>query len=131
MEYTYIYIYTYTCDTPPIPKLWATLSLIRVRPLVVASLKQRRLPHFWLLKLLNLGLTGCLLAQGSPWFLFAWFFKMHGNCWEMLAEPTFSMICLSGIMETIGFTNNFHDSGNYGSGSRGFSKFTEIVGNYW
>ena len=28
----------------------------------------------------------------------------------------------------VGFTNNFHDFPNYGSGSRGFSKFMEIVG---
>ena len=54
------------------------------------------------------------------------------NVLEMLAKPTFSMICLWGIMEIVGFTyisNNFHDSRNYGSGSRGFSKFMEIVGN--
>ena len=34
-------------------------------------------------------------------------------------------------MEHVGFTNisnNFHDSPNYGSGSRGFSKIMEIVG---
>ena len=49
---------------------------------------------------------------------------------EMLVKPTFSMICLWGIMEIVGFTNisnNFHDSGNYSSGLRGFSKFMEMV----
>ena len=31
-------------------------------------------------------------------------------------------------MEIVGFTNNFHDFPNYGSGSRSSSKFMEIVG---
>ena len=47
------------------------------------------------------------------------------------AGPTFSMICLWGIMEIVGstnMTNNFHDSRNYGLGPRGFSKIVEIVG---
>ena len=41
------------------------------------------------------------------------------------------MISHRQIMENVGFTNisnNFHDFRNYGSGSRGFSKFMEIVG---
>ena len=48
--------------------------------------------------------------------------EVFPNSWklfEMLAKPTFSMICLWGIMELVGFTNisnNFHDSRNYGSG---------------
>ena len=32
------------------------------------------------------------------------------------------------IVEIVGFTNNFHDFPNYGSGSRSSSKFMEIVG---
>ena len=50
---------------------------------------------------------------------------------ELLVIPTFSMMCRCGIMEFVGFTdisNNFHDFRNYGSGSRGFSKFMEIGG---
>ena len=45
-------------------------------------------------------------------------------------QPTFSLICLRGIMENVGFTNisnNFYDYRNYGSGSGGFSKIMETV----
>ena len=61
--------------------------------------------------------------------------EVFPNSWkflEMLVKPKFSMICLWGIMDIVGITNisnNFHDSRNYGSGTRSFSKFTEIVGN--
>ena len=51
---------------------------------------------------------------------------------DMLVKPAFSMVCPWGIMEIVGLTNmsnNFHASRNYGSGSRGFSKFMEVVGN--
>ena len=51
--------------------------------------------------------------------------------WKLLVLPTFSMISHRQIMENVGFTNisnNFHDCPNYGSVSRGFSKFMEIVG---
>ena len=53
------------------------------------------------------------------------------NSWkllEMLVKPTFSMICLWGIMELVGFTNmsnTFHDSRNYGLGPR------EVFPNSW
>ena len=51
--------------------------------------------------------------------------------WKMLVLPTFSMISHRQIMENGGFTNisnNFYDCPNYGSVSRGFPKFMEIVG---
>ena len=49
-----------------------------------------------------------------------------------VGKTNISMICLWGIMEIVGYTNisnNFHDSRNYGSGTRGFSKLMEILGN--
>ena len=65
----------------------------------------------------------------------AWAPEVFPTSWkllEMLVKPTFSMICLWGIMEIVGFTNisnNFHDSRNYGSGSRSFSRFMGMVEN--
>ena len=50
----------------------------------------------------------------------------------VVVKPTIFMTYLWGVMEMLGFTTisgNFHDSRNYGSGSPGFCKFIEIVGN--
>ena len=55
------------------------------------------------------------------------FGETSGKLLEILVKPTFSMICLR---ENVGFTNtsdNFHDYRNYGSASRGFSNFMEMV----
>ena len=61
--------------------------------------------------------------------------EISQNSWsvlEMSLKPTFSINCLWGVMDIVGFTNisnNFHDSRNYGLGPRGFSKFMKLVGN--
>ena len=47
---------------------------------------------------------------------------------EIVGIVGFTNIFREPIMEIVGFTNNFHDCPNYGSVSRGFSKFKEIVG---
>ena len=59
--------------------------------------------------------------------------EVFPNSWkllEMLVKPTFSMICLWGIMEIVGFAyiaNNFHDSRNYGSSPRGFPNSWKLL----
>ena len=123
----YIYIY-YMVPPPPVPRS-CPVQVKRLFPdiclcsLVVVRLWENEVSFTMALE----------ASKFSVYSLFA--LEISPNSWEvleMLVKPTFSMICLWGIMEIVGFTNNsnnFHDSRNYGLGPGGFSKFMESVGN--
>ena len=80
-------------------------------------------------------LNFCTFGKPTLWTICLWGIMENvgfsNNTSGSRVKSAFSTICLCGIMENFGFTNisnNLHGSGNYGSGSRTFSKFMEIVG---
>ena len=122
-----VYIYIYMVPPPPpVPRL-CPVQVRRLVPniclcsLVVAHLWESKVSFTMAPEASEFSVCNPVAPEISP---SSW------NVLEMLVKQTFSMICLWGIMEIVGFTsnsNNFHTSRNYGLGPRGFSKFMEIV----